>query len=192
MGLDWGEWASAVSLGVLNVRDDVLRSAAQVLVGSRIILTAGNGGSAALASHAAQALGKPGYRAGAGLAAACLSDMTPTLTAHANDGGWDDALMETARPFFERNVRGVTLLLFSSSGQSENIVQLVRMGTKENCEIIAFTGFDGGALKQRATVSLHVDSRDYEVIEPVHDALLHRIQYHVRALVQSTQLVDAP
>ncbi len=192
MGLDWGEWASAVSLGVLNVRDDVLRSAAQVLVGSRIILTAGNGGSSALASHAAQALGKPAYKAGAGLAAACLSDMTPTLTAHANDGGWANALMETARPFFERSVGGVTLLLFSSSGQSENIVQLVRMGTKENCEIIAFTGFDGGALKQRATVSLHVDSRDYEVIEPVHDALLHRIQYHVRALVQSTQLVDAP
>ncbi len=188
MGVAWKDWSDAIAAGVRGVSDEMLHGAAWALATSRLILVAGNGGSAALASHAAQALLKPAYEAGGALPAVCINDMVPTLTAHANDGGWDNALVKIAWPFLERvAVKKTTLLLFSSSGRSENIVRLARIGGRENCEIIAMTGFDGAPLRQLATMSLHVNSHDYEVVEPVHDALLHRMQYHVRELLRAEE-----
>jgi D-sedoheptulose 7-phosphate isomerase len=180
MDVSWQEWSTAIANGVRAVPDYVLERVAEVLAPPHVVLTAGNGGSAALASHAAQALMKPRREAGGGCAAVCLNDGVPTLTAHANDGGWEAALGEVARPFLRDT--WATLLLFSSSGRSENVVRLARLGREAGCAIVAFTGFEGEPLRAIATVSVHVDSKDYEVIEPVHDALLHRVQYHVRNL----------
>jgi phosphoheptose isomerase len=136
-----------------------------------------------LASHAAQALLKPDYKAGGGVPAICLTDNVPTLTAHTNDGGrhgWEDAMCEVARPFLERI--GAVLLVISSSGKSENLVKLADLAHRHGSEVVAFTGFGGGPLRERANISIHVDSHDYEVVEPVHDALLHRVQYHLRTM----------
>ncbi len=178
----WLEWSGAVVDGVRSTPDDTLRRAAEMLAPSYIVLTAGNGGSSSLASHMAQALMKPDYAAGGGKATLCLTDNVPTLTAHANDGGWNRALEEACRPFVEVYKENCALVLFSSSGRSENIVRLARLGTFYGCPIIAFTGFDGGPLRTLATIPIHVDSHDYEVVEPVHDALLHRVQYHLRKM----------
>ncbi len=172
------EWRSAIDEALASVSDELLTSVASRIRVSSLVLTAGNGGSSALASHAAQALLKPSYKAGGGVAAVCLTDNVETLTAHTNDGGWLTALEEAARPFCRMN--NVTLLLFSSSGNSENIVRLAKHGRDRNCPVIAFTGFGGGLLKSLASISIHVASHDYEVVEPVHDALLHRVQYHLR------------
>ena len=177
---DWKEWSDAVAAGVRGVPDEALALAAATLSAASLVLTAGNGGSAALASHAAQALMKPGYEAGGGRAAICLTDSVPALTAHANDGGWSKSFVELGRPFLRDNF-GVALWLFSSSGSSANVVALAELARQHYRPIVAFTGFGGEPLKSLATVSAHVDSRDYEVVEPVHDALLHRVQYHLRA-----------
>lgn len=177
----WRDWARGVALSIVSVRDEVLQKAAEIILGADLILTAGNGGSSAIASHAAQAIGKPDYAAGGGRAAVCLTDNIPALTAHANDGGWPDALVELARPFLDAAAKPA-LLAISSSGKSENVVRLARFAQKNSCPVVAMTGFEGEPLRGLGTVSLHVFSHDYEVVEPVHDALLHRIQYHLRAL----------
>lgn len=178
MTVEWDDWSRAITHSIKGVPDSVLARAAKRLRSASLVITAGNGGSAALASHAAQALLKPSYKAGGGVAAHCVSDNVETLSAHANDGGWVTALEEAARPFFL--IGNVVLLLFSSSGKSENIVRLAKHGQDRDCSIIAFTGFAGEPLRSLATISIHVDSDDYEVVEPVHDALLHRVQYHLR------------
>ena len=190
MAVGWTDWSDAIAKGVRSVPDVILAHAADVLKRSSIVLTAGNGGSHALASHAAQALMKPGYAAGGGTAAVCLSDGVPTLTAHANDEGWESALVNVAEPFFRHMEKDTdsytagtgTLWLFSSSGKSKNIVALARTGLAARFRVVAFTGFEGEPLKSLATVSIHVASNDYEVVEPVHCALLHRAQYHLRAI----------
>ena len=175
----WENWCFGLRDGILGVSDAELRRAAEVVLRSDLVLVAGNGGSSALASHAAQAFAKPSYGPGGGRAAVCLSDNVPLLTSHANDGGWEDALVECARPYVHA-VRLVSLVVFSSSGKSENVVRLVRLFRDRFLPVVAFTGFEGEPLRSLASVSLHVDSDDYEVVEPVHDALLHRVQYHVR------------
>ena len=179
VAVEWHDWVDAVTSGIVGVPDGVLRKVAELLKPASVVLTAGNGGSHALASHAAQALMKPGYAAGGGTAAVCLSDGVPTLTAHANDGGWETALADVAEPFL-RHADEPVLWLFSSSGRSKNIVKLAEDGKRFGLPVVAFTGFDGGPLRELATISVHVDSKDYEVIEPVHDALLHRVQHHLR------------
>ena len=180
MLLNWVDrqaWTNAIIAGIKGVDDETLARTAAMIARSSLVLTAGNGGSSAIASHAAQAFMKPSYQAGGGHAALCLNDNVPTLTAHANDGGWTEALGETAQPFFKLKP---LLLLVSSSGRSKNIVHLAHAARAASCEIIAFTGFQGGALRGLATLSIHIDSDDYEVIEPAHDALLHRVQFHLR------------
>lgn len=180
MGVNWEIWADAIARGVTSVPDATLRLIAEEIYRAPVVLTAGNGGSSSLASHMAQAVMKPEYEAGRGQAAVCLTDGVPTMTAHANDGGWVRALEEAARPFFR--LQTGTLVLFSSSGRSDNVVRLARLGREVGYRVIAFTGFDGEPLRSLAHVSAHVDSRDYEVVEPVHDALLHRVQYHLRQM----------
>lgn len=177
----WKSWVEAVARGVAEVPDYDLLHAAVLLRSADLVLTAGNGGSAAIASHAAQALMKPDYVAGGGKATVCLTDMVPTFTAHANDGGWSDALASSATPFFDPT-RRVALLVISSSGKSENVVRLTRLARDSGCLIVALTGFAGEPLRSLADVSLHVSSSDYEVVEPVHDALIHRVQHHLRAI----------
>lgn len=175
---DWFKWVQEIHACVGQVPDANLKNVANLISTNHLTLTAGNGGSSSIASHAAQALLKPHYAAGDGHAAVCLSDNVPALTAHANDGGWDRALLEVAMPFFK--AFHPTLLLFSSSGRSQNMVKLAQAARSFDCPIVAFTGFSGGPLRDFSTVQIHIDSDDYEVIEPVHEALLHRVQYHLR------------
>lgn len=180
--VDWRVWSDAIAASVTGISDEQLSRAAAEILRAGMVVTAGNGGSASLASHFAQAVMKPDYKAGgAARAAICVNDNIPTLTAHANDGGWPDALLEAAKPLLAAAPRAA-VVLFSSSGKSENVVRLAAHARAGGREVIAFTGFDGEPLKSLATVSLHVNSHDYEVVEPAHDALLHRVQYHLRRL----------
>lgn len=174
----WSDWVNAIHRAVAGVPDNDLRRTAVVIRGAGLVVCAGNGGSSAIASHAAQAISKPDYRSGGGRPAVCLTDGAPALTAHANDGGWSDALTEAARPFLA--IPGCVLLVISSSGRSENVVRLARMFADAGRPVISLTGFSGEPLRSLAAVALHVDSHDYEVVEPVHDALVHRIQAHLR------------
>lgn len=180
----WKEWSDEVCAAIKSVPDVLLESAAKEILQADIVIVAGNGGSSSLASHTAQAIAKPDYKAGGGKPAFCLTDNVETLTAHANDGGWSDALVESARPYIE-TFRCV-LILFSSSGKSENIIRLASLASRYKHSIIGFTGFSGGPLRDLSTVFIHVDSYDYEVVEPVHDALLHRMQYYLRTIISTS------
>lgn len=180
----WKEWSDEIAASVRAVPDGLLIEVARTLLSADIVITAGNGGSASLASHAAQALMKPDYAPGGGLPAVCLNDTVPTLTAHANDGGWEQAFLEAARPFMWSSA---VFWLFSSSGKSPNIARLAARAVSRARAVISFTGFEGEPLRSFSSLSVHVHSHDYEVVEPVHDALLHRVQHHVRALSKERQ-----
>lgn len=177
----WSEWTDEIAAGVRSVSDERLLAVACIIAKSTVVVCVGNGGSSAIAAHAAQAIGKPDYAAGGGHAAVCLTDNVPTLTAHANDGGWESALEAAGRIWLEMIPRSC-LLAISSSGRSKNVIRLAQLARLLRRDVIAFTGFEGEPLRSIATISIHVESKDYEVIEPAHDALLHRVQAHVRVL----------
>lgn len=181
MKRSWEEWAGALGEAIASIEDEQLLLAARLIASADMVLTAGNGGSSALASHAAQAVAKPDYAPGGGRPSFCLTDNIPTLTAHINDGGWAKALEESARPFFDAIPRCI-LIAISSSGKSENICRVAKLARDRDRMVIALTGFAGEPLRSLATLSIHVKSDDYEIVEPVHDIVIHRTQAHLRGL----------
>lgn len=135
------------------------------------IYIAGNGGSAATATHLANDLGKATKPSGcAPLRVMCLSDNVSWLTALANDEGYERVfagqLENFARP-------GDVLIVISASGSSPNLVSAVELATARGVSTVGILGFDGGRLKDRVDELLWVESEKglYGPVESAHTVL---------------------
>jgi len=152
--------------------NDKLQHVAKVLnVSESMIFTLGNGGSAAIASHFANDLMKIGIPA-------ISLDSVPTLTCFANDYGYANVFSQQithlTHPKIYRNPPRV--VLFSSSGESTNILETYGIASLMGAITISFTGFDfENTLKSKTGYSIWVDSKDYGVVESIHSTLCHYI-----------------
>jgi D-sedoheptulose 7-phosphate isomerase len=139
--------------------------------GGGTVYLAGNGGSAATASHWANDLGKATKCSGRGsIRVMCLSDNTPWLTALANDEGYERVFAGQLENFAGP---GDVLIVISASGNSPNLVQAVALANERRLATIALLGFDGGVLKERVTqyLWLPTDRGAYGLVESGHAVL---------------------
>jgi histidinol-phosphate phosphatase family protein len=172
-----------VDLGQISRAADVLIDA---YLRDNAVFACGNGGSASIANHL-QCDHVKGVRNGTDLTTRVfsLSTNVELFSAIANDFGYDNVfeyqLQSQARP-------GDVLVAVSSSGRSANIVRAVDWANANGMHTIALTGFEGGPTRQRATVSIHVDSANYGIIEDIHQACMHLLAQYVR---QSRMTADA-
>jgi len=150
------------------------------------VFSCGNGGSASIANHL-QCDHIKGVRNGTDLTTRVfsLSTNVELLSAIANDLSYDMVfeyqLQSLARA-------GDVLLAVSSSGRSPNIVRALRWANAHGMRTIALTGFSGGAARELAEISVHVDSDNYGIIEDTHQACMHLLAQYVR---QSRMTADA-
>ena len=150
------------------------------------VFSCGNGGSASIANHF-QCDHVKGVRVGTDLLTRVhsLSTNVEVLSAIANDIGYDSVfeyqLQSHARP-------GDVLVAVSSSGRSPNIVRALEWCAAHEVRTVALTGFTGGPARELATVSIHVDSGNYGVVEDSHQACMHLLAQYVR---QSRMDADA-
>lgn len=140
--------------------------------GSRIFVF-GNGGSAATASHFACDLGKGTiHPARPRFQVLSLADNVATLTAYANDCGYEsvfaDQLITYGRP-------GDIAIAFTASGNSPNVVRAIETAQQHGLRTIAFTGFDGGKIKARVELNVHVPVNSFPLAEDAHLILTHAI-----------------
>ena len=138
------------------------------------IMLCGNGGSAADAQHlAAEFLvrlrpkinRKP-------LAAISLAQDTSTITACGNDYKFDD--------IFSRNLRalgkkGDILLAISTSGNSSNIIKVLKEAKRMNIKTISLLGANGGFAKKLSQFKIIVPSSITARIQEMHIFLGHYI-----------------
>lgn len=142
--------------------------------GSRVFV-AGNGGSAATASHWVNDLGKATKRSGCGaFQVMCLSDNVPWLTALANDEGYDRVFSGQLENFADRND---LLIVISASGNSTNLICAVQLAQSRGMKTIGFLGFDGGALKGMVDHLIWIRSEkgQYELVEDAHMMVCHAL-----------------
>jgi D-sedoheptulose 7-phosphate isomerase len=135
------------------------------------VYIAGNGGSAATASHWANDLGKATKCAGRGwIRVMCLSDNTPWLTALANDEGYERVFAGQLENFA---CPGDVLIVISASGNSPNLVEAVDLANERGMLTIALLGFDGGVIKDRVREHLWLATEPgaYGLVESGHAAL---------------------
>ena len=67
------------------------------------------------------------------------------------------------------------LILISSSGNSPNIIKAAKFANKNNLELFSLVGFDGGKLKKISKNYVHINIRDYGVVEDLHQIILHAV-----------------
>lgn len=169
---DYLEEICAALAGTENAIDEASQLLREKTIhGNHRIWVLGNGGSLAIAQHFAQDLLKLGdVRAHA-------INCPSIITAYSNDDNFDYAFF---KPIDRLADKGDPIVIFSCSGKSRNYVEFVSgfVNVKRN-PIISVVGTDGGFLKQKSDVAIHVQSNDYQVCESafniVADILLKRI-----------------
>ena len=178
-----------------QVNLDAVERIYQILRGARdrgaTVYIAGNGGSAATATHWVNDLGKGAKESRrAPLRVMSLSDNVSWLTALANDEGYERVfsgqLENFARP---RDV----LVVMSASGNSPNLLRAVELGRARKLITIGFLGFDGGALKTMVDEALLLPTPKgaYGLVESGHDLFCHILTACLAADRAETQTYPA-
>jgi D-sedoheptulose 7-phosphate isomerase len=137
------------------------------------IYVAGNGGSAATASHWVNDLGKATKSSGeAPLRVMSLSDNISWVTALANDEGYSRVFSGQLENFAQP---GDILVVISASGNSPNLVEAVEFARRQGMLTIGFLGFDGGVLKSKVDDYLwfRTEKGAYGLVESAHSLLCH-------------------
>jgi D-sedoheptulose 7-phosphate isomerase/D-glycero-D-manno-heptose 1,7-bisphosphate phosphatase len=150
------------------------------------VFACGNGGSASVANHL-QCDHVKCVRNGTDLTTRVfsLSTNVELLSAIANDLSYEMVFRYQLESFART---GDVLLAVSSSGRSPNIVRALEWANENEMRTIALTGFSGGAARELATVSVHVQSDNYGIIEDAHQACMHLLAQYIR---QSRMTPDA-
>jgi D-sedoheptulose 7-phosphate isomerase/D-glycero-D-manno-heptose 1,7-bisphosphate phosphatase len=177
-----GEYVTELSRAFGTVDLPQLHRAAEILLAAHhrdaAVFACGNGGSASIANHL-QCDHVKGVRTGTDLNTRVysLSTNVELFSAIANDIGYD-AVFEYQLQSQAR--AGDVLIVISSSGRSPNIVRALEWANANGLSTIALTGFDGEPARSLSTVSVHVDTGNYGIIEDAHQACMHLLAQYVR------------
>ena len=127
----------------------------------------GNGGSAAIASHMTADFMKNG-----GMKTYSLYDSSVT-TCMGNDYGYEYIF---SRPLeFLANEHDL-LVAISSSGNSKNIVNAIKVAKQKGCVVITFSGFlKDNVIRSMGDYNLYVPISHYGIVESVHNLILQQI-----------------
>jgi D-sedoheptulose 7-phosphate isomerase len=147
--------------------------------GNKVFLF-GNGGSAADAQHiAAEIVGRFAFDR-APLPAISLTNNSSSITAIANDYGFDQ--------IFSRQIEGLgragdVAIGISTSGQSPNIIRAISAAKKIGLHTVGLTGSDGKDLKNAADYCIRVPSTETPRIQECHILIGHIIAELVEATI---------
>ena len=175
-------YAEEMSRAAKTIEPEAFDRAAAILLEAYVrgarMFSCGNGGSASIANHV-QCDHVKGVRTTTDLTPQVLSLSTNVelLTAIANDMGYENVFVYQLQ---SQSGAGDVLMAVSSSGRSANIVRAVEWARDHGLRTIAITGFDGGAARAAAEVSLHVECTNYGIVEDLHQAIMHALAQYVR------------
>ena len=131
--------------------------------GKKVII-AGNGGSAAMASHVAVDFTKQG-----GIRTINFNE-ADLITCFANDYGYEHWVGKAIEFYADE---GDLVILISSSGSSLNMVNAAQTANKLGMTVVTFTGFKpNNPLKQEGQLNFWADSKAYNIIENTHQVWL--------------------
>ena len=138
-------------------------------IGGKVVLF-GNGGSAADAQHLAGELVGQFKLNRQALPAIALTTNTSTLTAVANDYGYEVAFSRQVEALV--NEKDVVIGI-STSGNSPNVIEAMKMAKMKGAKTIGLTGGNGGKLAEVADLALIVPSDSTPRIQEAHITIGH-------------------
>jgi len=159
----------------IDVLEQVVTCMINAFKNGNTVYVAGNGGSAATASHMQADFSffvrhftkfRPKMIA--------LTDNVSLMTAIGNDNAFEDIFVEQMKGHFSK---GDVLISISASGNSANVIKAVELANELGGTTIAFVGFQGGKLKEVSKIAMHTPNPkgDYGPIEDLHMIFGHLI-----------------
>lgn len=127
----------------------------------------GNGGSSAIASHMTADFMKNGK-----MNTYSLYDNAVT-TCMGNDYGYEYIF---SKPLDMLLKEDDLLVAISSSGNSTNIINAIRIAEERHATVVTFTGFEpDNQVKMMGDVNVYVPSRKYGIVESIHNLMLQQL-----------------
>ncbi len=160
-----------------------VRAMAACLAAGGKVMACGNGGSAADSQHFAAELLNRFEKERAPLAAIALTTDTSTLTSIANDYAYDQVF---AKQVAALGRAGDVLLAISTSGNSPNVSEAIKVAHARGVSVVALTGKGGGTIgRQLRSDDIHlcVPADRTARIQEVHLLALHCLCDGIDALI---------
>ena len=128
------------------------------------LLFAGNGGSAAIASHFSVDMTK-----NAGIR--CINfNESDLLTCFSNDYGYDHWVEKSLQFYADA---GDLIIIISSSGKSKNMINAVKFAKKKGHKVVTLTGFKKkNQVSKLGDLNFNINSKNYNQIENLHQFIL--------------------
>ena len=162
--LSTSDW-SGVSLLAKDIR--------QAWLTGHQVFFCGNGGSAGNAIHLVNDyIYGVAKRTGGGIRAVALSANPAVMTCLANDVGYDAIYSEQLAVLANA---GDILVVLSGSGNSPNILQVLKQATAMKVKSYAILGFSGGKAKELADVPIHFPVNDMQIAEDLQLVVGHML-----------------
>lgn len=165
--------------------DSVVNVFLQARKNGKTIFFVGNGGSAATASHFCQDLAEVGHKAKCeGFRTLSLTDNVSFITAAGNDCGYESIFTKQMKFLFSG---GDVLVGISASGNSQNVINAVKLAKEKGGIAVALLGFDGGELAKIADHVIHLQTPkgEYGPVEDAHMILDHVITTYLMRKLKS-------
>lgn len=155
--------------------ESLVRELSNIRKKGKTLFIIGNGGSAATATTMANDLGfdilkktkvKKTFKIHS------LTDNTSVITAISNDTGYENVFINQLRIHYKP---GDCLLVLSASGNSQNLIKAVEWVKKKSGKTICILGFDGGKLKKKCHICIHLKTEhgDYGPVEDLQLIINH-------------------
>lgn len=149
------------------------------------VFIAGNGGSAATASHMANDLIKGiALPEGHGIRAISLSDNVPLMTAIGNDISYTEIF---SYPLAQQANASDVLIVISASGNSPNILRAIETAKVKRMTTIGFLGMGGGKAAGMVDVPVVVPANDYGPVEDAHMIFDHLVMSYLKDFISNKQ-----
>lgn len=136
------------------------------------ILICGNGGSASDSAHFAAELVGRFKKERKALPAIALTTDTSILTAISNDYSFKKIFLRQVEAIGKKDD---TLIVISTSGNSENILEALKAAKKIKIKTVGFLGKDGGAAKNFSDVYFIVNSNSAARAQEIHITAIHAL-----------------
>lgn len=157
--------------------EEFVKHLEQARQGDHTVFMAGNGGSAATATHMANDLSTDVYRKGGGkkpFRVLALTESASCLTAIANDDCYENVFVNQLKIHYRP---GDKLVVISASGNSPNVVAAAQWVKEQGGAVMGLVGFDGGKLAGICDVAIvaQTPKGEYGPVEDVHMIMDHLV-----------------
>jgi D-sedoheptulose 7-phosphate isomerase len=143
----------------------------------------GNGGSASTASHFANDISIGTKSIKTPFKAISLCDNQAIITAIANDYGYKYIFSKQLEVMLEK---GDIVVAISASGNSQNLIEAVKVAKSMGATTASLTAFDGGKLKRITDITVHIPTKngEYGPSEDAHIILDHLVSNYLMYFVE--------